>query len=316
MPIDFGEGIVARIPRLRISEEEGSYHIISRVIGKKGEDFLIDEEGKNYLLYLLKLCCSSYFVKLHSFCILDNHFHLLISENQAEAQSATVEQLMERYRILKKVDYSHRLSDDVMAAQLQIDALRSRFSDISRFVQELKQCFGRWYNKKHDRRGTLWTDRFKSILVSKGRAQVDVSAYIELNPVRAGIVSRPEDYKWCSLGQASNAEGSDFISFIHTVEHENDLSFETYRSYVHDTGGIEQYEKEPHPCDDMSETKENSNAKTACYAHRLGFLSAGIVLGTCDLVEKVQCILKRKYIRGRVLLKEAELYGSRLLTPV
>jgi REP element-mobilizing transposase RayT len=302
---------MARISRLRICEEEGSYHIISRILGKKGEDFLMDEEGKSYLLFLLKLCCSAFFVELHSFCILDNHFHLLVSEQQSLAESATAEQLMKRYRILKGCNFQHQLSEDEVTAKLQIESLRARFGDISRFVQEIKQCFGRWYNKKHDRRGTLWSDRFKSILVSKGQAQVDVAAYIELNPVRAGIVSRPEDYKWCSLGQQAQAQdkNNEFVSFIHTVEHENDLSFEDFVYYVHEMGGISVAD-----CDRETQSQQEKNgseSEETSYSVRQGSFSNGIVIGSRIFVEKVQEFLGRVFIRGRNLLTHKEIYGSR-----
>lgn len=48
----------------------------------------------------------------------------------------------------------------------------------------------------------MWEGRFKSVLVENGYAARVMSAYIDLNPVRAGMVTRPEDYKWCSYGEA------------------------------------------------------------------------------------------------------------------
>jgi putative transposase len=75
-----------------------------------------------------------------------------------------------------------------------------------------KQC--RWYNKRHERKGTLWMDRYKSVLVEgrrerrgdAGASQVDVlrvmACYIDLNPVRAGLVKNPGEYRWCGYGEA------------------------------------------------------------------------------------------------------------------
>ena len=51
-------------------------------------------------------------------------------------------------------------------------------------------------------RGTLWEDRFHSVIVQSGLTSRTMAAYIDLNPVRAGMVSMPEDYKWCSYGEA------------------------------------------------------------------------------------------------------------------
>ena len=77
-----------------------------------------------------------------------------------------------------------------------------RMRDLSCFMQGLKRRFSQWFNKTHNRTGTLWEGRFKSILVEDGYAARVMSIYIDLNPVRAGMVQRPEDYRWCSYGEA------------------------------------------------------------------------------------------------------------------
>ena len=80
------------------------------------------------------------------------------------------------------------------------ERLRVRLGSVSCFMQELQQTFSRWYNKRNDRVGYFWSSRFKSILVSRGESQLVCSSYIDLNPIRAGIVRKPEEYRWCTLG--------------------------------------------------------------------------------------------------------------------
>src|SRR5690606_21228096 len=55
------------------------------------------------------------------------------------------------------------------------------------------------FNYRHGRSGTLWQGRFKSCLVDTDRYLLTVIRYIELNPVRAAMVARPEDYRWSSV---------------------------------------------------------------------------------------------------------------------
>jgi putative transposase len=62
--------------------------------------------------------------------------------------------------------------------------------------------FSRWFNTKHERTGALWESRFKSVLVEDGVASRTMAAYIDLNPVRAGMVSDPAEYRWSSYGEA------------------------------------------------------------------------------------------------------------------
>ena len=62
--------------------------------------------------------------------------------------------------------------------------------------------FTRWFNRTHERRGSLWEERFKSVIVESGIAARTITAYIDLNPVRAGMVSDPALYRWSSYGEA------------------------------------------------------------------------------------------------------------------
>jgi hypothetical protein len=80
--------------------------------------------------------------------------------------------------------------------------VRERLFDLSVFMKELKQRMTLAYNFAHGRRGTLWEGRFKCSLVEYGEALRAVAAYIDLNPVRAGIAENPEDYRWCSYAAA------------------------------------------------------------------------------------------------------------------
>ena len=81
-----------------------------------------------------------------------------------------------------------------------VPSLREKLSSLSEFVREIKVGFARYYNKRHNRRGYFWGDRFKSVIVDKGETLGNCLAYIDLNPLRAGSVSQPEDYRWNSPG--------------------------------------------------------------------------------------------------------------------
>ena len=65
-----------------------------------------------------------------------------------------------------------------------------------------KADFAQWYNQRHDRYGVLWAERFKSVLLEGGEALAAVAAYIELNPVRAGLCADPKDYRYCGYAEA------------------------------------------------------------------------------------------------------------------
>jgi hypothetical protein len=77
-----------------------------------------------------------------------------------------------------------------------------RMHDLSQFMKGLLIRFTRWFNRTHSRTGTLWEERFKSVIVESGAAARTMAAYIDLNPVRAGMVKDPADHRWSSYGEA------------------------------------------------------------------------------------------------------------------
>ena len=77
-----------------------------------------------------------------------------------------------------------------------------RMHDLSEFMKTLLQRFTRWHNTRTKRRGNLWEETFKSVVVEDGLASKTMAAYIDLNPVRAGMVADPAEYRWSSYGEA------------------------------------------------------------------------------------------------------------------
>jgi len=83
-----------------------------------------------------------------------------------------------------------------------------RLYNLSAFVGEVKQRFSQWYNKRTERVGPLWEDRFKSVLVQGDSGVLaTVAAYIDLNSVRAGIVKDPREWRWCGYAEALKGQG-------------------------------------------------------------------------------------------------------------
>lgn len=133
--------------------------------------------------------------------------------------------------------------DDRAFGDGQIPHWREKLSSLSEFMREIKVGFTRYYNRRYNRRGYFWGDRFKSVIVEKGETLVNCLAYIDLNPVRAGIVERPEKYRWSSLGyhlQTGNKDGflsTDFGLKEFNVKCEQER-IRRYRRYVYETGAV------------------------------------------------------------------------------
>ncbi len=69
---------------------------------------------------------------------------------------------------------------------------------LPRMMQAVGRTYVRHFNDKHQRSGTLWEGRYKSALVQTERYLMACMVYFDLNPVRAGMVSRPQDFVWSS----------------------------------------------------------------------------------------------------------------------
>lgn len=152
-------------------------------------------------------------VRIVTFAIMSNHVHLLLEEPDRDASpKLTREKLFAKLPLIydesqiqsiaNEFDHAEALGDSERIKMI-LERFEKRIGDMSVFMKELKQRFTQWYNRRNERTGTLWESRFHSVLVEGSReALMTVAAYIDLNPVRAGIVKKAEDYRWCGYGAA------------------------------------------------------------------------------------------------------------------
>jgi putative transposase len=93
-------------------------------------------------------------------------------------------------------------------AVAELEHYRGMMHDASMFMKLLKQRFSIWYNAQQERSGTLWAAEYNSLIVERCAESVQaVSAYMDLNAVRAGLVENPEEYPFCGLGEAVRKSG-------------------------------------------------------------------------------------------------------------
>ncbi|QTD46045.1 REP-associated tyrosine transposase [Ottowia testudinis] len=88
----------------------------------------------------------------------------------------------------------------LMSNHLHLLATPQTQDGVSRTMQALGRGYVRYFNRRHGRSGTLWEGRFRSSLIQAERHLLACMAYIDLNPVRAGMVAAPRDYPWSSHG--------------------------------------------------------------------------------------------------------------------
>ena len=197
-----------RSRRIKISGASAVYHCMTRTVN--GE-MLFEDREKEVLRKMLWQVADFCGVEVLTYCVMSNHFHVLVRVPEGGTVSDT--ELMRRYKVLypKPTKYQEA-SAELMFEKLQAggedaEAIRrqllARMGDVSEFMKAVKQRFSVWYNRSHQRYGTLWADRFKSVLVEgSGNPLQTMAAYIDLNPVRAGLVEDPKDYRFCGYAEA------------------------------------------------------------------------------------------------------------------
>ena len=209
---------MARTRRLKFHGEDVYYHLISRTVG---QEFYLGNAEKEFLMSLISYYSSLYFVKLIGFTILDNHFHIIIkSEHYSDYLDSEIEKRLQQKSHNKKLTAAKKVE------------LLEKLSDISEYMKSIKENFSRWYNRENNRIGYFWGDRFKNIILEKGTPLAQCLAYVDLNAVRANIVERPEDYRWCSINARVNGTPiSKLLYFTGVIGNEKLSRREQIRSY-------------------------------------------------------------------------------------
>jgi REP element-mobilizing transposase RayT len=195
-----------RMARIKISGRGAVYHCMSRVVGGQR---LLGPLEKEKLREMLWQQAAFSGVEIITYCLMANHIHLLVrigAQNRA-SDAQLVDRALKFYgkkslyvqTLRKALEEQGALPEDLR------EGLRERMGDVSAFMKELKQRFSKWYNRQQNRYGTLWAERFKSVLVEDQPSAVQaVAAYVDLNGVRGGLVKDPKE-----LGQSPDAAYAD-----------------------------------------------------------------------------------------------------------
>ena len=201
-----------RQTRMKIpsGEDRAVYHCLSRIVDRR---FIFEEVEKETFVQFLREYEQFCGVQVLTFCVMSNHFHVLVEVPKRPEMLPDAEEVLRRLKGLsgaaitagkakQMLEMFAKARDEKGAAEY-LAQFHRRMWDVSEFLKLLKQRFTQWYNHRTVRKGTLWEDRFKSVLVEgEGDPLVTMAAYIDLNPVRAGLVTDPAEYRWSGYGEA------------------------------------------------------------------------------------------------------------------
>jgi len=193
------------------------YHITSRVVEKR---FIFKDRERAKFLKLAKDFAAFSGFELVSWCLMSNHFHLLVRVPVQDVEAISDAEMVERLeRILSPVRMKKLLARlngaDADTRREILACFRKRIGHLPSYVKAVKQEFSQWFNHVNNRDGTLWEGRYHSTLIEDtggddpastpngvGEIARIVARYIDLNPVRANVEADPKDSTWSSYGAA------------------------------------------------------------------------------------------------------------------
>ena len=189
------------------------YHCVSRCVRRAflcGVDHYSArsyEHRRDWLEYKLLSTADVFAIKLCSYAVMSNHYHVVLHVRSDMAQDWSEREVVERWhRLFSGTLFSQALlnGEPLSSAQWQvlrkdIKTWRNRLCSISWFMLIVNETIARQANKEDNCTGRFWEGRFKSQALLDDQALLSCMAYVDLNPVRAKMANTPEESNYTSI---------------------------------------------------------------------------------------------------------------------
>ena len=273
-----------------VLKETAHYHCVSRI---RGQDMLLKDDEKRRLWNLVKRVEGFSGVEVKTYCLMDNHFHMILKV--PKWREVDDKELVDRMRSLygdQKTDMRVASWDlwakkgDTEKVNAEKTALKKRMFNLSDFFKTMKERFTKEFNHRTGCEGTLWSERFQSVLLAPEKnVLTTVGTYADSNPVRSGVVKKAEDYVFSGFGAASRGDQSaregirDLVNPA-TSPHERktgvDEAFAEYKTILH--------RKHPH---NTTKNKSLTQPPTVEFDKSTVDYLAGAAIGSLKFIAKV-----------------------------
>ena len=205
------------LPRSQLISLEATphFHVVSRCVRRQflcgldrqtGRDFSHRRDWIRARVFELQ---EAFAIDVCAYAVMSNHFHAILSVDQARALDWEPEEVARRWMklfggnpLVRSFVAGERLSEAQRAVvETRIAEYRRRLYDISWFMRCLNEPIARWANAEDNVTGRFWEGRFKSQALLDEAALVAAMAYVDLNPIRAGMADTPEESDYTSIQQ-------------------------------------------------------------------------------------------------------------------
>lgn len=268
------------MPRTARHKAETStfYHLLNRVAGEPSYLPFDDPPAARRFLALFEFYLRLYFCRLASFQLMGNHYHAVVYFEQFRPLNS--QELQRRARLRFGRLWSTRTQH--WSAE-QWRRFNQDLFDVSHFMQHVNGEFSKWYNRRYNRRGHFWAERFKNPeLLDSGAVQRTI-LYCELNAVRAGLVRRPEENRLGSAYWRWAGKKTDLLIpleelFTGIEEHS---AYANYRSLLYHCGAVAFRDGDGVIADSIVvQESKRGFAPKGQFLHRWRFFNDGVALGS------------------------------------
>jgi REP element-mobilizing transposase RayT len=201
--------------RLVSLDDTPYYHCIARCVRRSflcgkdpvtGYDF---EHRRQWIEDRINLLTTIFSIEICAYAVMSNHYHVVVRINEEQAGKWSDREIAKRWLSLFSGSSSVRrwLKGDTLSnyelESISVSVLkwRRRLSDLSWFMRCLNEPIARQANQEDKCTGRFWEGRFKSQALLDEQALISCMAYVDLNPVRATLVSTPETSDHTSIQQ-------------------------------------------------------------------------------------------------------------------
>ena len=185
------------------------YHCISRCVRRAmlcGEGF---EHRKTWIEDRIETLAKAFALSVCGFAVMDNHLHLLLRIDPELEKEWSREEVIRRWATVFPPKNKKRQVIEANAAWIKGEAkdkkkvakYRKWLKNLGWFMKALKEPLARMANKEDGCKGAFWEARYKSIAILDEESLLATCAYIDLNPVAAGIAAVPESSPHTSIRQ-------------------------------------------------------------------------------------------------------------------
>lgn len=190
------------------------YHVVARCVRRAwlwgfdhyaGRDY---SHRKHWVIERLSSLCSIFAIEVCAYAVMSNHYHLVLHVDRATAREWSKQEVVARWKRLFNApplveSYLAGAGEEVerAAAEILIERWRERLHDISWFMKCLNEHLARRANAEDECKGKFWEGRFRSQALLDEVGLLMAMAYVDLNPVRAGIATTPEESEFTSVYQ-------------------------------------------------------------------------------------------------------------------